>query len=263
LIGGNAGLPDFVHASSARMGEVADEAASLVLTGPPYFPAVVEDALFNRVRAMHGKIEWTTDMVFQETVKFAWSLRPTFDEAWRVLKPGGWMILQTRDVRVRERLVPVELVHREMMEAVGFFLYTRYFWWPRYTPLSRRRLCDVLSRTHGPLPLDPEVFLVFGKAGPVQPCEPTAEDSAFLMGGCLRSPVGQQPVRHRHQSPISVVRTLVRSYTRPGDLVVDPFAGGGTIVRAARMLGRRAIGYEIDSDSIALMRKNVEQGEGP
>jgi site-specific DNA-methyltransferase (adenine-specific) len=41
---------------------------------------------------------------------------------------------------------------------------------------------------------------------------------------------------------------LVRDYTRPGDLVVDPFAGWATTLLAAVHSGRRAIGAELDRE---------------
>lgn len=43
----------------------------------------------------------------------------------------------------------------------------------------------------------------------------------------------------------SVARALVRLYTQPGELVVDPMAGYGTVVEAALALGRRAWGGDI------------------
>ena len=41
---------------------------------------------------------------------------------------------------------------------------------------------------------------------------------------------------------------LIDRYTKPGNLVWDPFAGSGTVLLAAYLLGRRAIGYEIDPE---------------
>jgi site-specific DNA-methyltransferase (adenine-specific) len=46
--------------------------------------------------------------------------------------------------------------------------------------------------------------------------------------------------------PIQLMRQIVRDYTKPGDLVCDPCAGGATTLIAAAMEGRRAIGSEID-----------------
>lgn len=43
------------------------------------------------------------------------------------------------------------------------------------------------------------------------------------------------------------MRWLVENFTRPGDLVLDPFAGRGTTLEAARDLGRRAVGVEIEA----------------
>ena len=45
-------------------------------------------------------------------------------------------------------------------------------------------------------------------------------------------------------SPI-FVRAAIEAFTQPGDLVLDPFVGGGTTLVEARVLGRRAIGVDL------------------
>lgn len=47
------------------------------------------------------------------------------------------------------------------------------------------------------------------------------------------------------RTPAWIVWNLLQRYTREGDLVVDPFCGGGTTLDVARELGRRALGYDI------------------
>jgi len=46
-------------------------------------------------------------------------------------------------------------------------------------------------------------------------------------------------------TPALCVLNVVRRYTRPGDLVVDPMAGSGTVADVARSLGRRAVSLDI------------------
>lgn len=246
------GAPVLIHGNSARMAEIDSGTAALVLSGPPYFPDEVKEHLYHPPTdsGESGEVDTATQA-------FAWSLRPVFEECFRVLIPGGHLVIQTRDVRLRSRLLPVEAIHRQICEAVGFHLYTRHFWRPSHTTLSRRRSMDALQARYGPIPFDPEVFLIFTKPGGAHRGAPTANDLGLLREGQISTAVGRLPRRHAFQSPKPVLGALIRAYTVAGDLVVDPFAGGGTTLRVAADLGRRAIGYEVDAQAVALASVNL------
>lgn len=49
---------------------------------------------------------------------------------------------------------------------------------------------------------------------------------------------------HPQQKPVDLLRWLIRSYSKPGDLVLDPFAGSGSTGEAAHEEGRRFLGWD-------------------
>lgn len=58
----------------------------------------------------------------------------------------------------------------------------------------------------------------------------------------------QYPKIHPAQKPISVLKRLIEIFTDPGDVVIDPCAGSGSTLRAARELGRNSYGFEVSKD---------------
>lgn len=63
--------------------------------------------------------------------------------------------------------------------------------------------------------------------------------------------------------PDWLMQALVRDYSRPGDLVVDPFCGWGSTLIAARALGRRSIGIDVDADAIAETKRRLSRPAQP
>ena len=56
------------------------------------------------------------------------------------------------------------------------------------------------------------------------------------------------PKIHPSQKPISVLKRLIEIFTDPGDVVIDPCAGSGSTLRAAKELGRSSYGFEVSRD---------------
>ena len=63
---------------------------------------------------------------------------------------------------------------------------------------------------------------------------------------------------HPTVKPVSLMRWLVRLVARPGDVVVDPFAGSGTTGVACVMEGREFIGIDQDAEYIEISRRRIE-----
>lgn len=56
------------------------------------------------------------------------------------------------------------------------------------------------------------------------------------------------PKIHETQKPMKLLKRLIEIFTDRGDVVIDPCAGSGSTLRAARELGRHSYGFEISRD---------------
>jgi DNA modification methylase len=70
------------------------------------------------------------------------------------------------------------------------------------------------------------------------------------------------PAEFQHQDlryTEELVATFLRQYTRPGDSVLDPFAGYGTTLIVAEAMGRVPYGIEFDSRRASYVRSLLQQ----
>lgn len=66
----------------------------------------------------------------------------------------------------------------------------------------------------------------------------------------------QQQV-HQHQKPVTLMRWLVRTYSNPGDVIMDASMGSGSTGVAALGLGRGFIGCELDPAAFAVAQARM------
>lgn len=75
--------------------------------------------------------------------------------------------------------------------------------------------------------------------------------------GMLR--VGKEPRYHPTQKPRDVMRWAIEKCPVSAQTILDPFMGSGTTLRAAKDLGRRAIGIEIEEKYAEIAARRLEQ----
>jgi site-specific DNA-methyltransferase (adenine-specific) len=64
---------------------------------------------------------------------------------------------------------------------------------------------------------------------------------------------------HPCQKPLRVISRLIAAFSAENAVILDPFMGSGTTILAARNLGRRAIGIEIDKRYCEVARERLAQ----
>jgi site-specific DNA-methyltransferase (adenine-specific) len=94
--------------------------------------------------------------------------------------------------------------------------------------------------------------VLFYSAGPYQP-RSWLSDVVFAEG---RGGPQERPL-HPWQQALEPVRHWIRQVSKPGELIVDPFLGSGTMAVAAVMEGRRFIGCDIDPGCVETTRRRL------
>ena len=143
--------------------------------------------------------------------------------------------------------------------------------WDKKLPIEEARLCgrfgivvwfghwknrEPIANAIG-LPIRCEIIWVKDThVGP--PCPAAMQDErmwVFSQNGlkprCFETTVWHEPIiptwsyrHHRNEKPLALMKRALRWL--PGEIVLDPFCGSGTTLRATKDLGRRCIGIEIE-----------------
>lgn len=81
------------------------------------------------------------------------------------------------------------------------------------------------------------------------------------VSNCLSCPniIGKGKDEHPTAKPIALMEVLIKQSSNVGDVVLDPFAGGGSTLIAAKRLERQYIGFEIDKQYYDMANRRLTQ----
>jgi site-specific DNA-methyltransferase (adenine-specific) len=78
--------------------------------------------------------------------------------------------------------------------------------------------------------------------------------------GLLQEDMSHKEKRvHPTQKPLKLMEWCLQKYSKPGDLVLDPFLGSGTTAVACKKLGRNYIGIEKEQAYVDIALKRLEK----
>lgn len=144
-------------------------------------------------------------------------LRPAFREMHRVLKDGGYCVSFYGWAKIG--------LFAAAWEAAGFRIVGHLVFRKRYASSARFLRCQ-----H-------EQAYLLAKGTPRPPARPIPD--------VLEFPYTANRL-HPTQKPIEALAPVIEAFTKPGDLVLDPFCGSGSTLAAAQQLGRDWTGIELE-----------------
>jgi len=270
------GTGRLIHASVLDgLATLGDESVQCIVTSPPYWGL--------RDYGVEGQIG--AEPLLPEYIA---NLVRVFDECRRVLARDGvfWLNigdgytsggrtwrqadkkLNARGMDYRpdtpEGMKPKDLMGVPWMVAfalrdAGWYLRTDIVWnKPNANPESVR---DRPTRSH-------EFVFMFSKSLKYSyDVEATVEPTDDGRGTRRKRSVwnvNTEPYGEAHFAvfPTKLVEPCVLASTKPGQTVLDPFFGSGTVGQVARNLGRNFIGIEINSDYVEIARRRLAQRSG-
>lgn len=246
---------------TALLDDMPASSVDLVFTSPPYFNA---------------RPEYSEYEAYEE---YLLKMRQVIRRAHRVLNEGRFFVMNTAPVLLRRAsrnessrriAVPFDL-HRLFIEE-GYDFIDDIIWvkpegagWA--TGRGRRFAADRNPLQYKAVPVT-EYVLVYRKRTDLlidwhirsHPDRAAVEDSK-VGDDYERTNIWRiQPAtnsKHPAAFPIELAQKVIRYYSFKGDVVLDPFAGSGTVGDAATGLGRRFVLFEINPEYIELMRRSV------
>lgn len=210
--------------------------ADLVLTDPPYgttrlpwdreppwrdFLALAREALSERGNLVLFASGRAVYRVLAALEELSW---PWYELVWPKRAPTGFYDAGRRPLRAHEWVIVAP-------RTWGRSLYRPQRW---SLPEGGSRK-TVRRRANGPH---------WGKAEPLPYLDDGTRFPLSLLPPFTLSPEEKAAGGHPTQKPLALGRYLVETYSEPGSLVVDPYAGSGTFGVAALELGRRFVGAE-------------------
>jgi site-specific DNA-methyltransferase (adenine-specific) len=242
---------EIVFGDCRNMSAIADGSVQLIITSPPYWQLKDYGAA--------GQIGYHD--AYEEYIA---GLNAVWAQCNRVLSPGCRLCINVGDQFARAahygryKVIPIREEIVRACEALGLD-YMGAVIWQKLTTMNTSGGGAVMGSypypRNGILKIDYEFILLFKKLGTPPAVSSEVKEASALtreewnqyFSGHWNFPGERQGKGHIATFPLELPRRLIKMFSFVGETVLDPFAGSGSTVRAAMDLGRRGLGYEINS----------------
>ncbi len=220
-----------------KLKEIPDESIDLVLTDPPY-KISQKNKIYRNYRSGkradisfdYGKWDYDFDPI------------PFLEETKRVLKQYGQWIIFCAEQQIG--------IYRKWFEDNAHF--KQIIIWEKLNPLPQFRKCGYRQAT--------EMIMWAYKNKPHKKDQHFNFLTQEEMKNIFRFPIcgGNERTNHPTQKPLNLIIELLKRHSFKNDIVLDCYLGSGTTAVAAKKLGRKYVGIELNKEYISTAKKRIK-----
>jgi DNA modification methylase len=245
---------------SRKMVELEDESVDLIITSPPYW----------HIKDYGNSYQIGYNQTLHEYLK---DLFIVWKECFRVLKAGRRLCINIGDQFTRAvvygkyKIIPIHAEIILQCEKIGFD-YMGAIIWQKKTTMNTTGGANVMGSypypPNGMIEIDYEYILIFKKPGKIKDISKERRDKSVLKKEEWKEYfyghwkfAGQRQLNHEAMFPQELPKRLIKMYSFVDDIVLDPFLGSGTTIKAALELNRNAIGYEVNINFLEIIKQKI------
>lgn len=257
------------------MSQLKNESVDIVVTSPPY-PMIEmwDEIMASQNDAISGRLQTNPDIAFELMHQ---ELDSVWKECHRVLKPGGFLCINIGDAtRTINDNFKLYNNHSRITKAcleLGLIGLPNILW-RKQTNSPNKFMGSGMLPCGAYVTLEHEWILIFRKGN--KRIYKTAEDKLERMKSSffweerniwfsdvwdvkgVKQTLQKSNSRERSAAyPFDIPYRLINMFSQKGDIVLDPFLGTGTTIKAAILTGRNSEGYEIDANFEAVIREGI------
>lgn len=232
------------------MKKIPSDSIDMVITSPPY----------DNLRDYNNSSIWNFD-IFEQVA----------DELYRVCKTGAVVVWIVNDAMVNKSETGTSFRQALYFKDIGFLIHDTMIWQKispfqhhnryiqsfeymfvfskRAAPKTANLICDRRNKYAGTQVHGSERQ----KSGKTRPLSEVQKSKTVKEYGARFNiwdipPVKQNKTGHPAPFPVELIADHIQTWSKEGDLILDPFIGSGTTAVAAIQAKRHFLGFEVDKE---------------